>query len=105
MKSEEIRKLLDSINPQISNIPDPSQQFSFSTLFNLVEFMFAENENQRKEMQQLKDEINRLKGEQGKPDIKGNNNGKGRDLSSERERKKRGNKETEETENQSKGQP
>ena len=89
MKSEEIQQLLDSIKPQISDIPDPSQQISFSTLFNLVELMFAENEKQRKEIQILKDENNRLKGEQGKPDIKGNNNSKGGNSSSEKERKKR----------------
>lgn len=89
MKSEEVRKALDSIKPQISDIPDPSLEISFSTLFNLVEFMFSENEKQKKEIQILKDENNRLKGEQGKPDIKGNNNGKGGDLSSEKERKKR----------------
>ena len=88
MKSEEISKLLDSIKLQISEILDPSQRISFSTLFNLVEFMFTENEKQRKEIQLLKDEINRLKGEQGKPDIKGKNNPKGNDLSSEQERKK-----------------
>ena len=31
--------------------------------------------DQREDIQRLKDEINRLKGEQGKPDIKGNKNG------------------------------
>ncbi len=89
MKSEEIRKLLDSIKPQISDISDSSLQFSFTGLLNLVEFMFAENEKQRKEIQLLKDEINRLKGEQGKPDIKGNNSVKNGNSSSEKERKKR----------------
>jgi hypothetical protein len=43
MKSEEIRQLLDSIKPQISDISSPALQVSFSALFNLVEFMFAEN--------------------------------------------------------------
>lgn len=46
--------------------------------------------NQQAEIQQLKDEINRLKGEQGKPNIKGNKKKKeevSRDVSSEAERK------------------
>jgi hypothetical protein len=47
--------------------------------------------NQREENQRLKDEINRLKGEQGKPDIKGDKKKKSqeqsKDISSESERK------------------
>jgi hypothetical protein len=89
MKSEEIQILLDSIKPQISNISDPSLHITVTTLFNLVEFMFAENEKQRKEIQLLKDEINRLKGEQGKPDIKKSSNKTDNNSSSEKERQKR----------------
>jgi len=89
MTTEEITKLLDSIRPQISKIPDPSLQVTVTALFNLVEFMFAENKKQKKEIQLLKDEINRLKGEQGKPDIKSNNNGKDGNISSEKEPSKR----------------
>ena len=51
--------------------------------------MFSENKKHKEEIQLLKNEINHLKGEQGKPDIKGNNNGKGTNVSSEEERRKR----------------
>jgi len=43
LTTEEISKLLDSIRPQIFNVNDPSLQVAVTTLFNLVEFMFAEN--------------------------------------------------------------
>ena len=89
MTTEETTKLLDSIRPQISTISDSSLQITVTSLFNLVEFMFAENKKQKEEIQNLKDEINRLKGEQGKPDIKSSNNGKGVNISSEKERQRR----------------
>jgi len=41
-------------------------------LLNLVEELKQENISQRAEIQRLRDENNRLKGEQGKPDIKPN---------------------------------
>lgn len=53
-------------------------------LLNLVEKLYGENEELRKEVQTLKDEINRLKGEKGKPDIKPR---KSENISSEEERK------------------
>lgn len=58
-------------------------------LFNLVEEVIAENRALRAENQQLRDEINRLKGEQGKPPIKPNRKPEQAipaDHSSERER-------------------
>ena len=41
-------------------------------LLNLVESLKSENEEQRERIQRLRDEINCLKGEQGKPDVKAN---------------------------------
>jgi hypothetical protein len=55
-------------------------------LLNLVETLVAENDQLKEEQQKLKDEITRLKGEQGQPEIKGKHR-KGDDLSSEQERK------------------
>lgn len=52
-------------------------------LLNLIERLAKENAELRQQVQHLRDEINRLKGERGKPTIKPNN-----DISSEKERKK-----------------
>ncbi len=41
---------------------------------NLLETVYSENREFKKTIQKLRDEINRLKGEQGKPDIAANNN-------------------------------
>lgn len=59
-------------------------------LFNLFEAMAAEIVFLRTEVQRLKDENNRLKGEQGKPDIRPQT--KNKDISSETERRKIRNK-------------
>ena len=47
-------------------------QAIFTKLFNLIERVAWENEELEFKVQQLTNEINRLKGEQGKPDIKAN---------------------------------
>lgn len=60
-------------------------------LLNLVEEVVAENRGLRAELQQLRDENNRLKGEQGRPSIKPGRkppSGDSADHSSERERHK-----------------
>jgi hypothetical protein len=55
-------------------------------LLNLIERLAAENVALESDRQALRDEVNRLKGEQGKPDIKANKK-KGGDISSEAERR------------------
>lgn len=61
--------MLPGIDPnQITNLEGARQ--AIKLLLNLVEELKGENERQRIQLQQLRDEINRLKGEQGKPDIK-----------------------------------
>jgi regulator of replication initiation timing len=60
-------------------------------LLNLVEELAAEKRKLREEVQQLRDENNRLKGEPGKPTIKANTQSAAsaqKDYSSERERRK-----------------
>jgi len=77
---------LESIQNTIENIEDKKTKEIVSVLYNLVEEVVADNTRLREENQALKDEINKLKGEQGKPDIKPNNKNDG-DISSEQERK------------------
>lgn len=86
MSINEIKTLLDSIRPRFSNILDIGLKMAVETLLNLVEFLYAGNQKLREEIQFLKDENNRLKGENGKPDIKPNTQSS-RDISSEKERK------------------
>jgi hypothetical protein len=63
--------VLEDFNPQqIQDLAGARQ--AIVLLLNLVESLQAENRELRKQVQELRDEINRLKGEQGKPDIKPN---------------------------------
>lgn len=86
MTKRDIIEVLESIQNTIENIEDKKTKEILSVLYNLVEEVVADNTRLREENQALKDEINKLKGEQGKPDIKPNNKNDG-DISSEQERK------------------
>jgi len=70
-------------------------------LYNLVETVAAENTKLREDNQRLRNEIALLKGEKGKPDIRGKN--KGENISSEAERKQ-GNKQDKKSHKKSKNQ-
>ena len=90
-------KSLSDIDPSI--ISDKSTRELVQQLLNILECQQAEISKLKKENQCLKDEINRLKGEQGKPDIKPNSGNKNKDISSggrERGKGKKGKKTTEE---------
>ncbi len=86
MKKEELSEVLERIQNQVGKIEDGKTKEIVSVLYNLVEAVVAENTGLLEENQALRDEINRLKGEQGKPDIKANKDKDG-DISSENERK------------------
>ena len=75
--------MLENFNPQLIQDVEGARK-ALILLLNLVEEMKQENEAQRAEIQRLRDEINRLKGEQGKPNIKASK--KRSDHSSEKER-------------------
>jgi hypothetical protein len=68
-----------------STIEDESLRQVVRSLMNLVESLSAKVGEQAQEIQRLRDEINRLKGEQGKPRIRPNQ--ATTDLSSEKERR------------------
>lgn len=80
------KKQLKELNIDFEQIQTHSARFDVNLLLNGIEEFSDENETLVIENQRLKDEINRLKGEQGKPDIRANK--KSGNISSEEERKK-----------------
>src|SRR5712691_9160779 len=75
--------MLEDFDP--NTIEDEGLRQVVMYLMNLVETLHAKVQEQAEEIQRLRDENNRLKGEQGKPNIKANT--ASRDLSSEKERR------------------
>jgi len=75
-------------NIELSAIQDENARKLVRILLNEIEELSAQLRDARIEIQQLRDENARLKGEQGKPDIKGNVARPAADHSSEKERKK-----------------
>lgn len=79
--------MLETID--LSSIQDENARQLIVQLLNLIEALSADNKDAQAEIQRLRDEINRLKGEQGKPRIKANRAKPPRvDHSSEQERRK-----------------
>jgi len=80
--------MLTSFDP--NQIEDKNARQAIVELLNLVEELKGENAVLREEVQQLRDENNRLKGEQGQPNVKPNKGKKDRnqDYSSEKERRR-----------------
>src|SRR3970040_3019262 len=84
--------MVEDFDFDLNKLQDPDQaRECILRLLNLVEEVVAENRALRTELQQLRDENNRLKGEQGQPSIKPGRKpppGASADHSSERERHK-----------------
>src|SRR5229473_3165590 len=76
--------MLENFDP--TTIEDESLRQVVISLMNLVETLHAKVQEQAEEIQRLRDENHRLKGEQGKPNIKANTKAKA-SLSSEKERR------------------
>ena len=70
MNKQEIKKVLNELTAELDSITDKKALTIIKVLINLVEMLAEENARLKEMVQTLKDEINRLKGEQGKPDIR-----------------------------------
>lgn len=79
--------LLEQLNISLESIQDEKIKETIHGLFNLIEEQAANIRQQQEEIQRLRDENNRLKGEQGKPPIKPSKKNDNQDISSEKERK------------------
>jgi len=86
MNRGEVSKLLEDAQHDLAQVEDKTQKKAISTLLNIIECSVTEVEDLTRKVQTLTDEINRLKGEQGKPNIRPNKKSDG-DVSSEKERR------------------
>jgi len=87
MGISEIKKILDNLNIASDVAKDTSAEIFI--LIQLVEQLSKDNEALKTENQKLRDAINLLKGEQGKPIFPGKTKGNQGNVSSEKEREKR----------------
>ncbi len=91
----DLKAQLDALHIPFPSIDDPTIRETFAALYGIIENLAATNNALQEKLQQVCDELNRLKGEQGKPDIKPNtgssdsSDSSDNDHSSESERKKR----------------
>lgn len=81
----DIKTALSHLKIDLKSIQDENLRGCIILLFNAVEQLSKENDELRKKNQSLTDEMNRLKGEQGKPTIRPQK--KDKNISSEFERK------------------
>ncbi len=80
--------MIDEINKiDLEKFTDPEVKSVLGVLLNIVEKQHQTIVELREDNQKLRDEINRLKGEDGKPKIKGKTPKKSKDISSEKERR------------------
>ena len=84
-----IENVLKDLDITFEHVDEKTKE-TILALFTIIEAQAKENADLRRQLQHLRDENNRLKGEQGKPDIKPNTNRdkEHKDISSEKERKK-----------------
>lgn len=92
MLDENKNTFFEKISKDVENITDPQIKNIILSLFNIIEEQAQTIHGLQNEIQKLKDENNRLKGEQGKPEIKASTTTKDNNISSEKERKKNNNK-------------
>ena len=86
LKVQDLQAEIIAIYQDTVQLESGAAQAIVKKLLNIIERLAGENDTQKIALQELRDELNRLKGEQGKPDIKANKKKDG-DISSESERK------------------
>lgn len=86
MNIKDLQAEINVIDQEAAQTKSSGLQSIVKKLLNIIERLAGENDHLKSKLQKQSDEINRLKGEQGKPDIKANNRKDG-DISSESERK------------------
>jgi len=90
MDSKQLKNSLDAISGVLDKAVEPEMRVAVNIVLNLVESIANENEQLHQTIQKLRDEINGLKGEQGKPKIRPQKkDGSSNDHSSDKERKSR----------------
>lgn len=88
MTRKEIKKVIDPIIEAISMINKAFHK-KITPLLNIIESLFEENATLKSDNQSLKNELNKIKGEQGQPEFKKSKEKAGNNHSSEKERKQR----------------
>ena len=86
MNIKELQAEINAIHQKSAQLESSAAQDIVKELFNLIERVASDNQSLEAELQQLRDEVSRLKGEQGKPKIRPNKSSqKQTDISSEKE--------------------
>jgi hypothetical protein len=83
---QDLQAEIIAIDQETAHVESVVEQSIVKKLLNIIERFASENDTLKSSLQKLSDEINRLKGEQGKPEIKANKKKDG-NISSEAERK------------------
>lgn len=89
MNSSELKQLLHEIDIHLNISDNKFESKAVFDLFQLVELLNKDNETLKIENQKLRDEVNLLKGEDGKPKVLGKTKGDQGNVSSDSERKRR----------------
>ncbi len=89
MNSSELKQILQETDIQLDVSGNKFEPKAVFDLFQLVEPLNKDNETLKIENQKLRDEVNLLKGEDGKPKVLGKTKGDQGNVSSDSERKKR----------------